>query len=174
LCVRIRNRKSIIGPKPGRTLQYSMAKNQGSHPARRRARKPSIFPRPPVSLSSAAAEAAPSEQTPDVRSAVSHERPPIQDQTLLIRLNGLTLVSSSIPPPCGMAMAPPQLPEGRLAARRPQEGLHVTTRDEIASSPLGPCFCSDFAPLDSLRTPEEALSSTRLASVFAPQGVQYP
>ena len=168
MCVRIRNRKSIIGPKPGRTLQYSMAKNQSPHPARRRAREPTIFPRPTVSLSSTAAEATATEQPTDVRSAVSHERHPIQDRSLLIRPNALALASSSIPPPCDTALRSPS------AARRPQEGSRVATRDEVASGPLGPCFCSDFAPPVSLRSPEEALSSTRLASVFAPQGVQSP
>lgn len=118
-----------------------MVENQNSHPARRRARKPSIFPRPPDSFSSTAAEATTTEQTPDVRSAVSHERLPVQDWTLLTRSNVLALASSLIPPPCGAA------PRILLTARRPLEVLRDSTRGENASSPLGPCFCSDFAHL---------------------------
>lgn len=94
-----------------------MGENQSSHPAQRRAREPSIFPRPPDSLSSTAAEATAIEQTPDVRSAVSHERPPILDWALLTRPNALALANSLIPPPCGKS------PRILLAARRPRKAL---------------------------------------------------
>jgi hypothetical protein len=94
-----------------------MGENQSSHPAQRRAREPSIFPRPPDSLSSTAAEATAIEQTPDVRSAVSHERPPILDWALLTRPNALALANSLIPPPCGKS------PRILLAARKPRKAL---------------------------------------------------